>query len=82
MRNKTRSHPPQDTPRGACGVPGTHWRLSARPGGMEAARVEAESIRERVFETARQDGLDRASGDLQDEIQQRAAELVDERMSG
>ncbi|MED5401040.1 MAG: FliH/SctL family protein [Planctomycetota bacterium] len=47
---------------------------------LEAARVEAESIRQKTFDAARQDGWDRASGDLQDEVQRRAAELVDERI--
>ena len=47
---------------------------------LEAARVEAESIRERVFETARQDGQDRAAADLETEVQRRAGELVDQRI--
>lgn len=47
---------------------------------LEAARAEAESIRERAFETARQEGWDRAAGDLEAEVQQRAGQLVQERI--
>ena len=47
---------------------------------LEAARAEAESIRQKTFEAARQDGWDRASMDLNDEVQRRASELVDERI--
>jgi len=47
---------------------------------LEAARVEARSIRERAFEAARQDGLDSATEELEAEVEQRAGKLVDERI--
>ena len=47
---------------------------------LEAARVEAQSIRERAFEAARQDGLDSATEELEAEVEQRAGKLVDERI--
>jgi flagellar assembly protein FliH len=47
---------------------------------LEAARVEAKSIRERAFEAARQDGLESAAGELEAEVKQRAGQLVDERI--
>ncbi len=47
---------------------------------LEAARVEAESIRKQAFETARQEGWDRAAEDLETEVQRRAGQLVDERI--
>ncbi|MBO53316.1 MAG: hypothetical protein CMJ69_21360 [Planctomycetaceae bacterium] len=46
---------------------------------LEAARVEAELVRQRAFETARQDGREQAAGDLESEIEQRASQLVEER---
>lgn len=48
---------------------------------LEAARVEAQSIRERAFEAARQDGLESATEDLEAEIKQRARQLADERIA-
>lgn len=47
---------------------------------LEAARAEAELLRQRAFETARQDGRERAAGDLESEIEQRATQLVEERL--
>lgn len=45
---------------------------------LDEARVEAEAIRRRAFEEARQDGLKQGLADAQDEIQKRAVELADE----
>jgi len=46
---------------------------------LEAARAEAELVRQRAFETARQDGHEQAAGDLEAEIEQRASQVVEER---
>lgn len=47
---------------------------------VETAEAEAESARQRTYDRARQDGWDRAAGDLDEEIEKRASLLADERI--